>query len=239
MSKSKVKEKTKVKQQRCQKDGLDYVPWIMAHEQSSFGSSFIAKNYKTGRDVHMLSNAEAKVFFLLLWDDDVLDIKEQYVLDFDETKQIAEDLGLRKPRQRMSTDFYLEIQDPVYSHMAVSVKVNEKELENTRTRDFLKIEREYWESKGVWYELIFADNINPILVKNIRVVTKVNKPEDIQSDFDALRFLLTCKKISTDMNVEIDYEKLLRRYKKEVDQLYEILTGDEKTNWRRKAIQYR
>lgn len=231
-----VKEKTKLKQKRCQGEGIDYVPWIMAHEQSSVGSSFIAKNYKTGRDVHMLSNSEAKVFFLLLWDDDVLDIKEQYVLDLDETKQIAEDLGYRKPQRHMSTDFFLDINDPVYSHMAISVKMNEKDLEKRRSQELLKIERTYWESKGVWYELIFADNINPILVKNIRLVTKINKPEDIQSDVDALRYLLTHKKISTDMHKEINYQELLKLYKKEVDQLYEIFTRDEKRNWRRKDI---
>lgn len=228
-----IKEETKIKQKRCQGDGADYIPWNMAHQQSSIGSSYIAKNYKNGRDVHMLSNGEAKVFFILLWDDDVLDIREQYVLDLIETRKIAEDFGFVGPKMHMSTDFYLDIKHPIYTNMAISVKGDEDQLEDPRTRELLKIEKAYWESKGVWYELVISNNINPILVKNIRVVTRINKPQYIQSDVDAIKYLLTIKKISTDMNKELNYDELLVCYKKEVSYLYEILRSDEKVNWTR------
>lgn len=229
-----VKEETKLKQRRCLGEGLDYIPWILARETSSMGSSFITYNYKTGRNVNLLSEAEAKVFFLLLWADDVSDIKEQYVLDFDETKRIAEDLGYRKPAKRMSTDFYFKIKDPVYNHGAVSVKSSRSQLKDKRTRELLDIEKTYWDNKGVQYELVFAEDIDPIVTNNIRNITRITDVEEIEDDVMALKWLLTHKRIPIDLSKDIDYLKLLHKYQKEVDRLYEVLRDWEKKNWRRR-----
>lgn len=198
------------------------------------GSSFITYNYKTGRNVNLLSEAEAKVFFLLLWADDVSDIKEQYVLDFDETKRIAEDLGYRKPTKRMSTDFYFKIKDPVYNHGAVSVKSSRSQLKDRRTRELLDIEKTYWDNKGVQYELAFAEDIDPIVTNNIRNITRITDVEEIEDDVMAIKWLLTHKRIPIDLSKDIDYLKLLHKYQKEVDRLYEVLRDWEKKNWRRR-----
>lgn len=229
-----VKEETKLKQKRCQGEGLDYVPWILAREISSIGSSFITYNYKTGRSVNLLSEAEAKVFFLLLWADEVSDIKEQYVLDLEETQKIAEGLGFRKPAKRMSTDFFFKMKDPVYNFGAISVKASRSQLKNERTRELLKIEESYWNNKGVNYELVFADDINPIVTKNIRNITRITEPEDIEDDVMALKWLLTHKRIPIDLTKDIDYLQLLNKHQKEVDRLYEVLRSSEKRNWKRR-----
>lgn len=229
-----VKEETKLKQKRCQGEGLEYIPWILARETSSIGSSFITYNYKTGRSVNLLSEAEAKVFFLLLWADEVSDIKEQYVLDLDETQKIAEDLGFRKPAKRMSTDFFFKMKDPVYNFGAISVKASRSQLKNERTRQLLKIEESYWNNKGVNYELVFADDINPIVTNNIRNITRITEPEDIEDDVMALKWLLTHKKIPIDLTKDIDYLQLLNKHQKEVDRLYEVLRCSEKRNWKRR-----
>lgn len=227
----KVSDKTKLKQKRCQGEGLDYIPWIKVNETSSTGSSYIAKNYKSGRDVHLLSTQEAKVFFILLYSDEVLDIKEQYVLDLKECRHIAENLGYRKPSYHMSTDFYLKIKDPIYNHMAISVKKNEKSL-GKREKEKLEIEQAYWERKGVYYKLVYGDDIDPIVVKNIRTFTRINKPEDIEDDIMAIKYLLTIKDIETNLEKEINYQVLLIENKDKVGDLYEILRTDEKRNWR-------
>lgn len=231
-----VKEETKLKQKRCQGEGLEYIPWILARETSSIGSSFITYNYKTGRPVNLLSEAEAKVFFLLLWADEVSDIKEQYVLDLEETRKIAEALGFRKPAKRMSTDFFFKVKDPVYNFGAISVKASRSQLKNERTREILKIEESYWNNKGVNYKLVFADDINPIVTNNIRNITRITEPEDIEDDVMAIKWLLTHKRIPIDLTKDIDYLQLLNKHQKEVDRLYEVLRSSEKRNWKRRKI---
>lgn len=228
---SRVSDKTKLKQKRCQGEGLDYIPWIKANETSSTGSSYIAINFKSGRDVHLLSTQEAKVFFILLYSDDVLDIKEQYVLDLDECRYIAENLGYRKPSFHMSTDFFLKIRDPIYNNMAISVKKNEKTL-GKREKEKLEIERIYWEKRGVYYEMVYGDDIDETVVKNIRTFTRINKPEDIEDDVMAIKFLLTHKEIEVNLKEEINYQALLIENKERVGELFEIFRTDEKRNWR-------
>lgn len=226
-----VSDKTKLKQKRCEGEGLDYIPWIRANETSSTGSSYIAKNYKSGRDVHLLSTQEAKVFFILLYSDEVIDIKEQYVLDLNECRHIAEELGYNKPSFHMSTDFYLKIKDPIYNYMAVSVKKN-KETLSKREKEKLEIEKAYWERRGVLYKLVFGDDIDSTVVKNIRTFTRINKPEDIEDDIMAIKYLLTIKDIETNLEKEINYQVLLIENKDKVGDLYEILRTNEKRNWR-------
>lgn len=236
---SRVSDKTKLKEKRCQGEGMDYVPWILANEQSSTGSSYIAKNYKSGRDVHLLSTAEMKVYFVLLYLDEVIDIKEQYVLDLGECKAIAERLGYHKPTRHMSTDFYLKVQDPVYNQMAISVKRNEESI-TRREKEKIEIERIYWEKRGVYFKVVFGDHVNETVVKNIRTFTRINKPEDIQDDVMAVKFLLTHKKIDAAIEKDLDYQALLIENRDKVGDLYEVLRADEKRNWRsHKEIQRR
>lgn len=227
-----VKDETKLKQKRCQGDGPDYIPWIMVNEQSSTGSSYIARNYKTGRDVHLLSNAEAKVYFILLWSDEVTDIREQYVLDLEECKEIADSLGYTKPKFHMSTDFLVDVIDPMYDNIAISVKGNPSQIHDKRVKEKLEIERIYWERRGVYYQVIYGDNIDTTMVKNIRTITRINKIEDIEDDIMALKFLLTHKKIEVGLEGEIDYRALLIEHFRKVDELYEMLRDDERKNWR-------
>lgn len=234
-----MKEKSNIqkhKEGRCKGEGLDYVPWIKANEFSSTGSSYVAYNYKTKRQVHLLANSEALVFFCLLWDDDVSDIKEQYVLDLDETKEIAELLGVRKPAKEMSTDFIFNLKDDFYTHGAISVKASRRQAEVKRTKELLRIEEEYWHRRGYFYQVIYADDINPIYVKNIRIVTRIHEPSLIQTDTDAIKYLILKGHVQVDMDRDLSFPRLLKQYKKEVDALYEFLKEDHKRLWDRACL---
>lgn len=218
-----VSDQTKLMQGRCMGEGLDYIPWIKANEVYSHGTSFITKNFKNGRDVHLLSDAEAKVFFTLLYSDEIIDIKEQYVLNLRDCTMIAEDLGYRPPVKHMSTDFFLTLKDGFYDYAAISVKANPDGLKSKRSRELQEIEAKYWDDKGVFYELVFADEVDPMYVKNIRTVTKIANPEDIYDGISAVKFLIAHKRIKPDMYKELDYVKLFFENKEEVRKLHEIL----------------
>lgn len=115
--------------------------------------------------------------------------------------------------------------------MAVSVKKNRETL-GKREKEKLEIEKAYWERRGVLYKLVFGDDIDSTVVKNIRTFTRINKPEDIEDDIMAIKYLLTIKDIETNLEKEINYQVLLIENKDKVGDLYEILRTNEKRKWR-------
>lgn len=103
----KVTEETKTRQKRGQGTGKDYNPWIHIQEMSSKGTKEILNDWKTGRQVHLLSQNEVRWYYILRWNDDVLDIREQFPLELEKTLDIAEAMGVKHPKDRhthMTTD---------------------------------------------------------------------------------------------------------------------------------------
>ena len=110
----KVSIKTKKEQKRGLGRGSDYVPWIKANEISSTGVASVVSDWKNGRAVHLLSKAEKKAYYIYRWNDDIVEIREQFPLKRDITKEIAESNGLRNPGNSdfiMTTDFLLTYKD--------------------------------------------------------------------------------------------------------------------------------
>ena len=60
--------------------GKDYIPWIKIQHFPSNGRVSRIKSWKTGRVHHFLSDLETKYFYYLEWQDDVIDIREQFPL---------------------------------------------------------------------------------------------------------------------------------------------------------------
>lgn len=89
-------------------EGKDYIPYITTSEFNSRGTTSVIKDWKTGRGVHCLSQGETLWYYILRWDDNNVDIREQYPLDVDKTVAIAEEMGIQYPRNKaqvMTTDF--------------------------------------------------------------------------------------------------------------------------------------
>lgn len=61
-------------------------------------------------------------YYILRWDDENIDIREQYPLDYAKTVEIAESFGLRIPQHIMTTDFLVTKADG--RSVAYSVKTN-------------------------------------------------------------------------------------------------------------------
>jgi len=102
----------RLKQGRGQGRGADYQPYLRVQDVPSQGLATRIRGWKTGREHHFLSPLECHYFFLLEWSPLIVDIREQFPLDLDETRAIAADLGIRhptNPRTRepivMTTDF--------------------------------------------------------------------------------------------------------------------------------------
>ncbi len=99
-----------------QGSGINYIPWIRAHDINSIGLTTRAPGWKSGRIHHFFSKLEAHYFYCLEWADCVLDVREQFPLDHHATYKIAEDAGINYPWDRktgfnavLTTDFLIDV----------------------------------------------------------------------------------------------------------------------------------
>lgn len=179
--------------------GKDYVPYILTSEFNSLGTTCIITDWKTGRNIHCMSQGEAMWYFLLRWDDSNIDIREQFPLDNKITVKIADELGIKHPQDRnhiMTTDFLVTKSDN--SLHAYSVKVD-KNL-NDRTVELLYIEREYWKYNGVPFDMLYSTDVNQVLVNNIRLITEFYNKNAIYDKYSYIKHLIAIKEIDLDIS---------------------------------------
>lgn len=194
-------------------EGKNYQPWITTSEFNSLGTTSVIKDWKTGRGVHCLSQGEAMWFYILRWDDENIDIREQLPLDMEKVIQIADAFGFRSPKadQVMTTDFVATKADGRLH--AYSVKANRDLSE--RTLQLLMIEKQYWNLAGVEYTLLFKTDANRILVSNIRLVTEFYDTNNVFDEYSALKNKIANKEIQIDMSKELITTDVLGRLTEE------------------------
>lgn len=209
-----ISEQGKRRENRGQGTGVDYRPYLQCREFNSHGTCSTPVDWKTGRTVELLSQAEKAVWYLLRWEDDVVDILEQYPLDLSKTVSLTEAYGLRHPkdtRTRMTTDFLVVMKDGTRN--AVSVKADERDLKNKRTVEKLFLEKTFWENEGVPFVIMLKSRVNMTKVHNIRMVTEFYDPTRVFDDMSALKHLIARKVIRVDMeSAMLDYQKLLQKH---------------------------
>ncbi len=82
------------------KSSKDYQPFVKVADISSLGRSHRVFGHKTKRTHHLLSDLELAVFLLFEWHNNTEDIQEQFPLDINITKQIANSVGIKHPSQK-------------------------------------------------------------------------------------------------------------------------------------------
>lgn len=151
--------------------GKDYDPYIKVHEIPSTGRVSRPTGWKTGRTHHILSGLECRLFYLFEWAPEVIDIREQFKLHLEETRVIADELGIQHPidpKTRewfvMTTDFVLTL--ATGGDIAVSAKYEEK-VSSRRVAEKLEIERVYWEKHNTPWKLATEKKLPMGLVENV------------------------------------------------------------------------
>jgi len=167
----------RLKQGRGQGRGADYQPYLRVQDVPSQGLATRIRGWKTGRDHHFLSLLEWHYFFLLEWSPLVVDIREQFPLDLDQTCAIAADLGIRHPvdpRTRepvvMTTDFVNTIRRPVGTMEHARTLKYAKDLARPRVMEKFEIERVYWAAREVDWGIVTELDIDATVVENIKWV---------------------------------------------------------------------
>ncbi len=158
--------------------GSLYLPYIYIHDVASIGLASRVLGWKTARIHHLLSRLELQYFHTLEWSERVLDIREQFPLDLDETLAIAAQLGVKHPTHPktrcpivMTSDFVVTVREPFNARDRVRTTKYAKDLRRPRVLEKLEIERVYWQDvRGIDWKIITERNIDPVLARNVEWV---------------------------------------------------------------------
>ena len=104
---------------------LEYKPFIKAKQIKGLSIPCVIVDYKTKRQVELLSQVEKYYWYQLRFEDDTVNIYEQYPLNLDLTLYLAELYSIKHPKDKstpMTTDFLVETRN---GYAAYSVKSSE------------------------------------------------------------------------------------------------------------------
>jgi hypothetical protein len=208
----KISEATKIKQKRGQGTGADYNPWIHIQEVSSLGTKEIFNDWKTGRQMHLLSQNEVRWYYILRWNDDVLDIREQFPLELEKTLDLAEAMGVKHPKNRhthMTTDMLVTFRNNKNDrfYRAYSIKDNVAQIfgdlsnkEVLRQVEIQRIEMAYWKLHGIEFRNVFGDrDIDPIYAGNIRMLISYYDPREVVDERSMVKYMCAHKQIDVNL----------------------------------------
>jgi len=145
---------------RGQGELSSYRPFIDHHDLSSLGRASRAPSRKTGRTHHFFSDVETSAFLELIRMPEVVDVREQFPLDREDTRAIAAEMGVDHPKYRngvdtvMTTDLLVLVSAGSETIRYARAGKRVADLSDARTLEKLEIERRYWQRRGVHWSLV-------------------------------------------------------------------------------------
>lgn len=190
-----------IKEKRGQGIGKDYKPWLLVQDISSKSrSSRIFGSVTTQRVHHLLSDLQLYYFYLLEFDDQVIDIREQYpLLDFHgQNLSVDEDLAkklfdLKTQVPHIFTVSFLVTRkgnkgEPFYQARIIK---QSQELEKKATIQRIELQRRYFEKMGIDFGIVTEKEINKQLARNIGWALNAYDIQDYLDLISNLAFLKT------------------------------------------------
>lgn len=172
---SKQKLDKYLKQGRGQGELENYKPWTTIQNFSSMGRASRVKGWKTNRVHHLQSDISARFFYLMEWEDNVIDIRESFpLINIMEYLEESQDLKLNLFKDKetdepyiLTTSFLITVNEKGKSkYIARSIK-NSYELEKNLTLEKFEIERRYWEKQQIDWGIVTEKEIPLEKSKNI------------------------------------------------------------------------
>lgn len=180
------KYKRFIREGRGQGEGIDYKPWLTIQDFPSMGRATRIFGWKTQRIHHLFSDLQLRYFYLLEWEDSVIDIREHYpLLDLQESinKGTNENIGNFVDRKTkvpyvLSTTFLITTYNPKgqIEYIARTL-TNASQLEKKTTLKRLEAERRYWASKDVDWGIVTNKDINTTRAKNVEWLHQIGNEE--------------------------------------------------------------
>lgn len=171
--------------------GPTYQPWIEVADFSSRGNSRRVFSHKTSRVHHLFSDVEWHLFLLLEYAPSVIDIREQYPLDREDTIAIAAELSIRHPTYRgttipevMTCDFIVTYQQTNEPRLVAFNCKRTEEAEEARSIEKLEIQRTYFNGCGIAHHLVFHSMLPMTKIRNIEWIRSAHLRQDELEPYD-------------------------------------------------------
>lgn len=223
-----ISGKGKKRENRGTGTGADYKPWINTREMSGSGTKSLLIDWKHGRQIHTLSRNETYFYYIQRWDDNVLDINEQFPLDREKTERIAAALSIRHPllgndpEERMTTDFVItKTEGGKNKRLAYSIKDKYEllfgSIDNPDVKRLVEkqtIEMCYWKLQGIEFKVVFGDrDINKLFARNIELVVNHYNLKHVHTVYEFMCYLIAHKFIEVPIEKEpIDIINITKKY---------------------------
>jgi hypothetical protein len=174
---------SRIKKGRGQGQSKSYKPWLYVQDVPSDGRSHRVYSHKTGRVHHLLSDLELAAFLTFDWQPQTIDIREQFPIRRDESREIAEHSEIKHPNVRgidqvMSSDFLIDTNNVLAPQFVVQVK-SLSMMNDLRTMEKLELERRYWDSKQIPWVIFTENEIDPVMKQNMEWLFPVKTDEEI------------------------------------------------------------
>ena len=168
--------------------GKSYKPYIVIQDVPSLGRSTRACGTKTGRQHDFLSDLERNYFMILEFAEDVVDIREHFPLELEETLLIAEEMGIKHPLNpvtketvTMTSDFCITLKTGNSTRDLIRTITYKKELVNRRVIEKFTIEKIYWERHGLGWGIVTEEEIHKDYCQNISDILDYYNLQDNES----------------------------------------------------------
>ena len=213
-----------LKEGRGQGEGENYKPWLTIQDFPSMGRVTRVFGWTTNRIHHFFSDTQLKYFYLLDWEERVIDIREHYpLIDLEVVLKNTSDLKLDKFIDKktkepyiLTTTFLITLLNPdgQKSFAARSIKYA-SELSKKTTIEKLEIERRYWTAKGINWGIVTNKDINDVRAKNIEWIHSAMTSDDCnglsRDEFDDLLNGLLYRLIDNQQNIR----EIISRFEKD------------------------
>lgn len=164
-----------------QGEGDEYKPWSRVRDVPSLGRSTRIGALRHKRVHDLYSDVETGHFLQVDFSLGVSEIREQVLLDREETIEIAARLGIRHPTYPgtrvpvgMTSDLFVLRDGHPGGPFLLCVKRDEAVQANAkglrRTLEKLQIEKRYWDNRGVPWRLVTQRHFDAMQVRNLALL---------------------------------------------------------------------
>lgn len=197
LTKKQVEKRLKDGRGDLLKHGKDYYPFYDSRDTKLFSNRPQIMGHKTGRIHHGGSQLEGDVLLVLDWQKNVIDIREQAVLQQAQTDAIYRELGF--PGSPSHIPYTIDV---VYTYLhegrerykPLSVKYA-KDFENIKTARNFEVKRVYFEQMrerySAWdaWSVVTDRDIPPVYLTNINVLHNYYDLTEYGIDHDLLAYV--------------------------------------------------
>lgn len=172
--------------------GRDYRPYLGIQDVPSMAVRYRLYLLRFDRIFQLMSYGEKAALLQFEWDDSVINIYEQYALDPNKTIALSGKNEIRHPAIRgeptvMTTDFLVCYRQVCgVRWVAYQIKYDREDLANQRTKEKIRLERLFWESKNFEYRCVFSTEFNWIFVKNLEELCTLRNSKRLPLGLDAI-----------------------------------------------------